>query len=135
MTDSPEGTRRRDPHRIPYARAWNIAARTAHLSVTSVLVGGHVFNVSKPQLLPWLYATIATGLVMTFLEAFPRIRWFYQGRGLMVMLKLVLLASIPWMWNWRVPILFVVIVLASVGSHMPGRFRYYSIVHRRVLDC
>jgi multidrug efflux pump subunit AcrB len=29
--------------------------------------------------------------------------------------------------------LLAVIVLASVGSHMPARFRYYSVVDRRVL--
>jgi hypothetical protein len=33
-----------------------------------------------------------------------------------------------------VPILLLVLVLASVGSHMPRRFRYYSLVHRRVLE-
>ena len=30
--------------------------------------------------------------------------------------------------------LLIVIVFASVGSHMPARFRYYSVIHRRVLD-
>ena len=48
--------------------------------------------------------------------------------------KLGLLALIPWAWNFRAPILFAVIVIASVGSHMPGRFRYYSMIHRRVLE-
>jgi hypothetical protein len=26
-----------------------------------------------------------------------------------------------------------VVVIASVGSHMPGRFRHYSVVYRRVI--
>jgi hypothetical protein len=108
--------------------------RTAHIATTSVLVGGHVFQVARDALLPWLYATIFTGGVLTFIEAFPRWRWFYQGRGLFVLVKLALLALIPWAWDYRAPILFVVIVIASVGSHMPGRFRYYSVIHRRVLD-
>ena len=42
------------------------------------------------------------------------------------MKKLALLVLIPWLWEYRVAILAVVIVLASVGSHMPARFRYYS---------
>ena len=129
--DDPSGTSRL---RIPYSRAWNIATRTGHIAVTSVLVGGHLFDISKQQLLPWLYATVATGVVLTFLEAFPRTCWFYQGRGLFVLAKLALLCAIPWAWDYRVPILFVIIVIASVGSHMPARFRYYSVVHRRVLD-
>ncbi len=134
MSQTENGLNGRDPVRIPYARAWNIAARTAHIAVTSVLVGGHVFDASRSQLLPWFYATVVTGLVMMFLESFPKLCWFYQGRGLLVIAKLMLLATIPWAWGCRVPILFAVIVLASVGSHMPARFRYYSIVHRRVLD-
>lgn len=120
--------------RVPYARVWNIAMRTAHIAVTSVLVGGHLFDIPKSRLLPWLYATVATGAVLTFLEAFPRTCWFYQGRGLFVLSKLALLCAIPWAWDYRVPILFAIIVIASVGSHMPARFRYYSVLHRRVLE-
>jgi hypothetical protein len=120
--------------RLPYARAWNIALRTAHLAVSGVLVGGHVFDVPATRLAPWLYATIITGAILVLIEAFPRVRWCYQGRGALVGVKLMLLGLIPWLWDYRVPILFGVIVIASVGSHMPARFRYYSVLHQRVLD-
>ena len=120
--------------RIPYARGWNIAWRTAHIGVSGVLVGGHVFDLARESLLPWLYATSLTGVVLVFLEAFPRVAWFHQGRGLMVMAKLTLLLAIPWLWSYRVALLAAVIILASVGSHMPARFRYYSVLYRRVLD-
>jgi len=129
-----DGSEQNTQLRIPYVRAWNIGTRTAHIAVTSVLVGGHVVDVSKTDLVPWLVATIITGVMLIVIEAFPRWCWFYQGRGLFVVVKLMLLAAIPWTWDYRVPILFAVIVIASVGSHMPGRFRYYSVVHRRVLD-
>jgi len=131
-TEPPE--RSRSVLRIPYARFWNIALRTAHIAVSGTLVGGHVFGQSRQALWPWLVATIGTGLALLFVESFSAWRWFHQGRGLMVMAKLLLLASIPWFWDSRVAILMVVVVLASVGSHMPGRFRYYSVLHRRVLD-
>ncbi len=120
--------------RIPYARAWNIGLRTTHIATMGVLLGGHVFNVSRDQLLPWLQATIVTGLILAVIEAFPRARWFYQGRGVFVFLKLALMCLIPWLWEYRVAILMLMVVVASVGSHMPGRFRYYSVLHRRVLD-
>jgi hypothetical protein len=51
----------------------------------------------------------------------------------MVLAKLSLLCLVPFAWEYRVPILLVVLVLGSVGSHMPSRFRYYSFVHRRML--
>lgn len=120
--------------RIPCARAWNIALRTAHIAVFAPLVGGHVFDVPPTRLHGWLVAAVVTGALLTFVEAFPRWRWCYQGRGVLVWLKLALLCAIPWLWEFRVPLLFAVIVVASVGSHMPARFRYYSVIHRRVLD-
>ncbi len=122
------------PRRLPYGRAWNIGFRTAHIAVTGILLGGHVFDVSADQLRPLLWLTIATGSALMFLEAYPTGHWPYQGRGVMVWLKLLLLGIIPWLWDYRVAILLVVVVLASVGSHMPARFRYYSLVHGKVLE-
>lgn len=118
---------------LPHARAWNIAFRTAHIGVTGILFGGHVFDVPAERLLVWLYLSIFTGVALIAIEAYPSCRWFYQGRGAFVYVKLVLLGVIPLLWDYRVLILSAVIVLASVGSHMPGRFRYYSLLHRKVL--
>jgi len=123
-----------DPVReLPYARAWNIAFRTAHLAVTGVLLGGHAYDVAAERLYMVLWLCIATGAALIFVEAYPSLRWLYQGRGLMVLAKLLLLCLIPWLWPYRLVLLILVVILASVGSHMPSRFRYYSVVHRRVI--
>lgn len=114
-------------------RVLNIAFRTTHIGVTGVLFGGYVFDIAADQLIIWLYAAIITGAVLIAIEAYPRWWWFYQGRGVAAIVKLLLLCLIPLLWEWRVPILVVVIVIASVGSHMPARFRYYSFLHKRVL--
>jgi hypothetical protein len=116
-------------------RGWNILTRTAHIAVTGALFGGHVFHVDPDRLLPWLYAVIASGAVLLALEAGWRPLWFHQGRGLAVMAKLALLLTVPTVWPWRVPILAAVIVIASVGSHMPGRFRYYSVLRGEIVKC
>jgi len=119
---------------LPHARAWNIAFRTAHIGATGILLGGHVFDVAEDRLRTILYLCILTGTFLIAIEAYPSCRWFYQGRGVLVLAKLLLLCVIPALWNYRVLILLVVIVIASVGSHMPSRFRYYSFVHRRILS-
>jgi hypothetical protein len=75
-----------------------------------------------------------TGAALVVLEGFSHGRWMYEGRGVAVLLKLVLLCMIPWLWQYRVAVLATVVVIASVGSHMPARFRYYSLVHRRVIE-
>jgi hypothetical protein len=122
------------PRTLPGSRAWNIACRTAHIGVIGVLFGGQVFEIPKPQLLVWLFLSIATGAGLIAIEAFPHARWCYQGRGLLTLAKLLLLCLVPWLWGYRVAILTVVIVLGSVGSHMPRWFRYYSFVDRRVIE-
>lgn len=122
------------PARFRYGRALNIALRTAHIGVTGVLCGGHVFDRPPEELKIWLLWTILTGGLLASVEAFPHLHWLVQGRGLFVLTKLALLCLIPWLWPYRVAILATVIILAGVGSHMPARFRYYSILHRRMLD-
>lgn len=127
--DPPDTSQQR---RIPHARAWNIGFRTAHIAATGILLGGHVFEV-LPDRLAWvLYLSILTGGCLLAIEAYPRFRWLHEGCGVMVLAKLALLCVIPLLWEYRVPILLVVIVLGSVGSHMPRRFRYYSLVLRDV---
>jgi hypothetical protein len=118
---------------LPNTRACNIGFRTAHIAVTGILLGGHAFDITPDRLLTWLWLSLATGLVLIFLEAFHCWHWFYQGRGILVLFKLLLLVLIPFLWDYRIILLLVVVVIASVGSHMPARFRYYSLVHGRVL--
>jgi len=115
-------------------RFWNIALRTAHIAAMGILLGGHAFDVPVSRLMILaLWGTVGSGLALGFLEAGLRLEWFHQGRGLMTLAKLILLVSVPWLWDYRLPILLAVVVLASVGSHMPARFRYYSVLYRRVI--
>ena len=119
-------------------RAWNIAMRTAHIAAMGVLLGGHAFDVEKARLLLSFWLTIGTGAALTAAEAGPRLVWFHQGRGLMTFAKLLLLCAVPLLWNdWhiRLGVLLLVVAIASVGSHMPARLRYYSVIYKRVLRC
>jgi hypothetical protein len=50
---------------------------------------------------------------------------------LVIALKLVFLCFIPLLWNYRFAILMVVLVMASAGSHMPRRYRHYSVLEQQ----
>ena len=132
-------TSEKEPTRLlASARAWNIGLRTAHIAAAGVLLGGHAFNLPRERLLLSLWLTIGTGAGLGALEAGPRLLWFHQGRGLMTLAKLGLLCAVPFLWqHWpvRMAVLLVVVTLASVGSHMPARFRYYSVIYREVTHC
>ncbi len=114
-------------------RAANIALRTAHIAAMGVLLGGHAFHVPRDRLMVSLWLTIASGVALAMVEAGPRLLWFHQGRGVMTMAKLALMCAVPLAWDYRLPILLAVVVLASVGSHMPARYRYYSVIYRKFM--
>ena len=112
------------------SRAWSIAFRTAHIGVTGMLLGGHFFQVPAGRLLPFLYLTILTGAALGIVELFPDWHGLFEIRSLVIAAKLLVLASIPWLWDCRVAILIAVLVMASVGSHMPRRVRHFSLLGR-----
>lgn len=117
--------------RFPHARAWNVGARTVHLAATGLLLGGHFYGAPADALLPWLWVAIASGAVMFGLELYTSFDWITQVGGLVVVAKLAVLCVIPFAWSARVPLLFVVVGLAGVGSHMPGKYRHYSLLYGR----
>ena len=102
-----------------------------------MLLGGHAFDVPGEKLFLCLWLTIGTGAALGVSEAGPRLLWFHQGRGLATLLKLGLLLAVPFLWDhWhlRLAVLLVVVVVGSVGSHMPARFRYFSVIYRQVIN-
>jgi hypothetical protein len=121
-------------HSRPLYRACNIILRTAHIGACSVAVGGHFFGVAPERIFAWACATALTGAALMIVEAYPSWRYFCEGRGLMVLAKLILLGLVPLAWSARVPILFAVIVIGSIGAHMPRRYRHLSILEQPALD-
>lgn len=122
------------PRSLPGARAISIALRTSHLAAFGLLLGGHAFAADAGALLPYLSATILSGLGLVALEVYAvGFYWLFLGKGIVVLVKLALLLLVPVFWDARVALLLLVVVIASVGSHMPARYRHYSLLHRRVL--
>jgi hypothetical protein len=111
---------------IPHARVWSILFRTLHILAISILVGGHAFNAPLDPLRPLLYLAITSGVGMAFIEAYPHWQTLFQGWGLLVLLKLALLCAIPFAWNNRLALLVVVVIIASVGSHMTKHLRHWK---------
>jgi len=107
--------------------------RTLHLMAFGLLLGGHFWDVQSELLYPALGLTIASGAALMGLELYQSVHWLFLGKGLVVLAKLALLLSVPLFWEARVPLLLAVVALASIGAHMPARYRHYSILHRRVL--
>jgi hypothetical protein len=116
-------------------RALSITLRTLHLAAFGILLGGHAFELHTDRLLLYLWLTIVSGLGLIALEVYAvGLYWLVLGKGIMVLVKLALLLLIPFFWEARMVFFLLVVVIASVGSHMPARYRHYSILHRQVIE-
>ena len=113
------------------SRAWSIAFRTAHIGVTGMLLGGHFFGIAAERILPLLYLAILTGVALAIAEVYPNGRSVFEVRSLVIASKVLLLCLVPLLWNYRFAILIVVLVVASAGSHMPRRYRHYSVLEHQ----
>ncbi len=116
---------------ISASRACNIALRTAHIGVTGILLGGHFFGIAAGRLLLFLYLAILTGAALGIAEIYPDWRGIFEVRSLVIGSKLFLLCLVPLLWEHRVAILLMVLLTASAGSHMPRRFRHYSVLEHQ----
>jgi hypothetical protein len=115
-------------------RGISIGFRTLHLLASSLLLGGHAFDVEPQRLVALLWLTAGSGLGLILLELYRSCDWVYQGMGVLVIVKVVITAMAGLWWEQRVLLLSLVVILGSVGSHMSARYRHYSFRHGRVLD-
>lgn len=102
--------------------------RTVHLVGFSLLLGGHAFAVAPGRLGAALALTVASGAGLVAIELHRTMHWLVLGKGLVTLAKLGLLGLVPVFWDVRVPLLLAVTVLASVGAHMPARYRNHSVL-------
>ncbi len=107
--------------------------RTGHTIAFAALYGGHVYGVPAASLHPALAATVATGAALMVLEMYRTPLWPLQVRGVAAFVKLALVAAVALWWGWRLLFLTLALVIGAVVSHMPGRYRYYSLLHGRVV--
>lgn len=118
-----------------HKRGMSLLLRTLHLVSFGILLGGHVFAIDADRLLPALYLTIASGVGLMALEISTiGPHWLFMGKGAAVLVKLLILLVVPYAWDYRLPLLLLVVAIASVSSHMPGRYRHYSILQGRIVQ-
>ena len=119
---------------LPGMRAMRTTLRTTHLIASGILYGGHVYSVPAERLWPALLATLATGGAFVALEVYHAPIWLVQLRGVAALVKVALVAAVATVaacWSCRVWLLTAVMIIGGVASHMPGRYRYYSVLHGR----
>jgi hypothetical protein len=115
-------------------RALNIALRTMHVGAMAMVVGGSATDAAEPRVRASLWLAVGTGLALSAIESDLRLTWLHELRGLLNVAKVALLCTVAFVPGQRLLILLAVLAIGSVASHMPRRFRHYSVLYRRVID-
>lgn len=122
-----------EPRAIPGIRGLRTGLRTLHLLAVAALYGGHVYGIPAERLEPALLWTLVTGAALMGLEVWQASIWLAQVRGVASLIKIGVVASVALASDLRVPILTLALVIGSVSSHMPSRWRYHSLLHGHVV--
>jgi hypothetical protein len=125
---------RHPPRALRGARAWQIGARTVHIAAMALVLGGVAWRAPARDLVAPMAITALSGVVLLGIDLGKSFAILYQGSGVAALLKLVLLGAGSLLPSARLEWYLAATVVASIGSHMPGAWRHYSFLHRRVLD-
>ncbi len=119
---------------FPGKRWLNVITRSFHLCAASGYAGGFLFDLPYEQLRPYYIATAVTGLLMIFLDLFSNGVWLIQNRGWLIILKIIFLGELILIDPYQKWGIFAIILLSGIVSHSTSGFRYYSIIHRRMIE-
>ena len=116
-----------EPRKYTGQRWVEIVVRAAHVVVSGVYLGALVFHVEPASRWPWFLATLLSGLLMLGLDLYESGGFLLQLRGLVVAVKVLLLAFLPTFGSAGVWVLAVVAFISVISSHASSTFRYYLV--------
>ena len=113
-----------EPRSFPWRRGVRTLLRALHILATGVLLGGHVFDQPQALLTPWLWGSVFTGLALLATDLYASCAVLLEARGVAVLVKIGLVALVPFMWDQRVALLSAALVIGAVSSHLPRTYRH-----------
>jgi len=106
----------------------NISSRTLHIAAIAVLFGGCLLGVPYARLGVWHWLTIFSGLLLVILEWMHDSRWYHRGKGLLILFHVSLCLLIHVYPPFTNLFLWLILISGCIGSHMPRRYRHWSIL-------
>jgi hypothetical protein len=116
-------------------KRWSkISLRTLHLLAVAGVGGGILFALEKDLWINYWWLALVSGVLMMVMDIAANPVWIVQVRGVVIIIKIILLALMVSYPAWGSFLLLVIIIISAVISHAPGKLRYYSCYHRRVIS-
>ena len=116
--------------KFPESVRWlGIGVRTLHIAFAAIVFGGAVSTSGALHQFPWQHLAIGTGLVLLLYEWLHDPNWPHCGKAVAVYLHLALLGLVHIFPEHAVTLLWGVVGIGSIGSHMPRHFRHWSLFY------
>jgi hypothetical protein len=116
-----------EPRQYRGQRWVKLIARGTHVVLCGIYLGALVFHVDPAIRWPWFLAAMLSGLLMICLDLYESGAVLLQLRGLVLTLKLILLAFLPLFGMTAVWVVAVVAFLSVISSHASANFRYFLV--------
>jgi hypothetical protein len=143
MASQSEGTKDRNtlarvifpaaPRAFAWARPLQLVLRSAHIVAMALVLGGIPFGADFEALRLPILLTVISGVLLFAVDLAKDAGVLVQGSGVAVLLKLALLGMGMLQPAHRLPWYLAATLVASVGSHMPGAWRHFSLLRGEVL--
>lgn len=119
---------------FPGKRWINICLRTLHL--IGVAGAGYAFLsvVDNAVWENYLRLTILSGVSLTLISIWSNGIFLLQLRGQAILLKILLLALILVLPDFKSQLFLSVLIISGLISHAPGDIRYFSIFHGKRIE-
>ncbi len=88
-----------------------------------------MLGVLPSELKLWWHLLLASGIGLIILDVLSNLIWLIQLRGILIVVKLMILGGVWWWPGYAPTIVIGLILLSAVVAHAPSGLRYWSVVH------
>lgn len=116
------------------SRAISVLLRSVHVATMALIVGGVAVDASLDSLRLAIYLTVGSGVLLMFSDLLGGRMALTHGSGVVMLLKLALLAVGMVIPAQRLAWFLASTIVAGLGAHMPATWRHFSFVRWRVIE-
>lgn len=114
---------------VPQRRLIHNLLRSLHIISLGILIGGYFFAQPDERLTPWFAATLLTGAGLLLVDLYSSCILLFEVRGVSILIKLLLLSTLPlWPHDGQMILLALLVILSAFTSHSSKRFRHHNLM-------
>ena len=119
---------------VPGARAVQVVLRSIHIVAMALVLGGLARGGTYELLRTSILVTVSSGILLMAVELARGCMVLTQGSGVFALLKLALLGLGHLFPVLHLPFYLAATFVASIGSHMAGDWRHFSLLTWKVAE-